>query len=98
MKQLDNTINFKSNGLDKELEAILYQIVENARNIATGEGFDYIMDIQGFEDRKPAQLLGLRAPGPCFICGNTMGNFLTNWYCDANGNIVHKNCYNGGVI
>lgn len=95
-------IEIESEGLEAELEKVLWNIIKKAQVKAHEEGFKELMDYDIFDNNKDKKFKGphnwglwLRvAPDyKCWICGYKTGNNLNNWYCDANGNIIHKHCY-----
>jgi hypothetical protein len=105
MEKPDPIINFGIDTLEPEIEKVLWNLIEKAQIRAHEEGFKVLMDYDIFENYNDEKHKGphnchlwLRvAPDyKCWICGYKTGNNLTNWHCDANGNIVHEICYRGG--
>lgn len=88
---------FYSDGLEPELERVMFNIIENARKAACADGSDILLKLFGPESAtkrpRPDLAIWMRAPAPCFICGRTLDNYMPDWYADAHGNIVHNKCY-----
>ncbi len=104
MKKPGPVINVESDGLEPEIEKIMFDLVEKAQIKATEEGLRSLMGYDEIEklDAVAASLLAdfhgnLSKPDKCFICERSLLSYFNDWYSDGNGNIVHKNCYKGEV-
>lgn len=99
MQNGNTIINVVANGLDAELESLMYSLIQEINAKANSEAMAELYDHENYIAKYGPHNyhLWIRAPHPCFICGHRLGNYMPNWYCDANGNIVHKKCYREGV-
>lgn len=107
LKRPGPIIQVTTDGLEPELEKVMLNLIEKMQIRASEEGFREMMDYDIFENYNDERYknshnchLWLRVSPDykCWICGHKTGNNLSNWYCDANGNIVHEICYRGEVI
>lgn len=100
MKEPDPVIKFEVDGLDSELEKIMFNLIEKIQIQAHEEGFDYLLAYD--ENKFDFQDVVLSwaydyGPDECYLCGRFFACRPQYWAFDANGNIVHEICYKGGV-